>query len=492
MLGVALGRKLDKSTTRELLSREFKQQCDFIEDPAKLKALFCTRRAAKSYTGGLYMVKECLENPRVNCAFIGLTRMSAKAIVWKDILKTINRVNNLQCKFNETELTVTFPNGSIIYINGIDTNETEMDKLLGRKYRLVVVDEASLYSVNVKHLVYDLLKPAMADERGTICLVGTSSNITKGLFYDITTGAEPGWSVHKWSALDNPFVASNWQLELDDITNQRPLYKLTPQYRQWYLNEWVVDEDKLVYKYGVHRNLYSSPPSFHRGQWHYVLGVDLGYEDDTAFVMTAFHEHDKSLYILETHKRSHMDITDVANRIKAYQAKYSVFTVIMDGANKQAVQEIVRRHDIGIRAADKTGKSDFIEIMNAELIQGHIKVHESLRDLVEEWQSLVWVTEGDKIKLPRKENPNLPNHLCDAALYAWRYCYSYLATPQPKEINMKEHWVEHTGKLMEESLQRQIDRQTADDSQQLQMDMMEADPFQENPLSAYLNTRRRK
>jgi hypothetical protein len=59
----------------DLFDPRFPQQKNFVADPAKLKALWCTRRAAKSYTAGLYMVKEALENPGVNCLFIGLTRL---------------------------------------------------------------------------------------------------------------------------------------------------------------------------------------------------------------------------------------------------------------------------------------------------------------------------------------------------------------------------------------------------------------------------------
>ena len=80
-----------KNVLSHLLDKKFPQQCNFILDPAKLKALFCTRRAAKSYTGGLYMVRECLSNPNINCLFIGLTRQTAEGIVWKDILKVIDR-----------------------------------------------------------------------------------------------------------------------------------------------------------------------------------------------------------------------------------------------------------------------------------------------------------------------------------------------------------------------------------------------------------------
>lgn len=480
-----------KAATLELLSSEFKQQCEFIQDKAKLKALFCTRRAAKSYTAGLYLVQECLENPGVNCLFIGLTRLSAKGIVWKDILKIIDRKHGLHIKFNETLLTASFPNGSIIHIAGIDNHEDEGMKLLGKKYKLAILDEASMYSVNLRHLVYGILKPAMADVRGTICMIGTSSDITKGLFYDITTGNEPGWSVHTWSALDNPFVAKQWQEELDEIATQRPLYMETAQFQQWYLNKWVVDTDKLVYKYNPTKNRYTQLPNISKGRWSYVLGVDLGYSPDpSAFVLCAYHEYDRKLYMMEAFKQTEMDITDVATKIRQYQSRYTIYQVVIDGANKQAVEEIRKRHNITLQAADKTGKSDFVEIMNAELIQANVLLHESLINLQEEYQSLVWVTDGDKVKHPRKENPNLPNHLADAALYAWRYCYSYLATKEPMPTtDARTQWVKYSQEMAESALQRQIDRQEADDAQALQLDMMDADPYNENPLSVYMNKR---
>ena len=180
-----------------LFDPRFPEQLIFYQDPSKLKGLFCTRRAAKSYTDALCMVAECLSNPGVNCLFIGLTRESAKGIIWKDILKVINTEHELNASFNGTALTMTFPNGSVIWVTGVDADEDEMNKLLGKKYRLVCLDESSLYTINCRRLVYGILKPAVADpnkdgERGSIIMSGTASNFTQGLFFDITTGKEPG------------------------------------------------------------------------------------------------------------------------------------------------------------------------------------------------------------------------------------------------------------------------------------------------------------
>lgn len=428
-------KELQSASVGDILDKNFPEQCNFINDPARLKALFCTRRASKSYTAGLYMIKEAMENPGVNCLFIGLTRESARGIIWTDILKVINRKHNLGIDFNETRLTATLPNGSIIWLAGVDTHEDEMNKLLGKKYRLVCLDESSLYTINLHLLVYGILKPAVADNRGTICMMGTSSNITRGLFFDITNNLEPGWSLHQWTAFDNPYIREQWAEEIEDIKKNRPLFMETALFKQWYLNKWVVDENALVYKFNKERNLYDErPKNLSPDGWTYILGVDLGYEDDSAFVVATWHDHEKILYICHIHNQKHMDITDVASKIKELQTRFGIVKIVIDGANKQAVEEIQHRHAIPLEPADKTGKTDFIEILNSEMIQARVKLHKGCTNLVKEMEALVWQTEGDRIKLPKKEHPTLPNHLCDAYLYAWRFCYQYMSEPPGEKI----------------------------------------------------------
>lgn len=450
--------KLNKLALKELQKRQikslpnffdgkFKVQEDFIMHPSRMKALFCTRRFGKSYTGGLYLVKEAYENPGITCVYIALTRESAKKIMYKDVLKPLNKRFKLNAKFNETTLTISLPNGSIIYLVGTDSNEEEKDKLLGQKYKLAIIDECASFSINLHELVYGTLKPAMADLNGTIVMLGTPGNLTKSLFYDVTTGKEPGWHVVKGTTNDNPYMAQKWRKEIAELTERQPYIVETPMFKQMYLGEWVVDDSALVYKYNVERNHYTELPKPLNGQFQYMLGVDLGYEDDSAFVVVAYHEHLKQLYEVFTYKQSKLDITAVAHKIKELQSLYQVSKIVIDGANKQAVEEIQRRHSIPLITADKRGKQDFIEIMNGELIQGNIKV--TSHALIEEWQGLVWKEKNGN----REENPLCPNHASDAMLYIWRYTYAYLGQPLvPKLKPYSQEWFDaETARLEEEA-----------------------------------------
>lgn len=465
---------LDAVKTRrpsfDITKAAFDKQLAFINDQAKLKALFCTRRAAKSYTGGLYLIETALKYPGSNCLFIGLTRQTAHGIIWKDILRELDTKYKLGIKFNETLLTATFPNGSVIWVTGADTDEQEMNKLLGKKYKLVVIDESSMFTVNMHQLVYGVLKPATADQRGTICLLGTASNITRGLFFDITTGKEAGWSLHQWSAFDNPHISRQWAEELQEIEEKRPKFKQTALFRQWYLNEWVIDEDALVYKFNKQRNISDHLPAA-SSPYHYVLGIDLGHSPDpTGFVIGAYSDDANRLYFIHAEKHLRFDITDVANRIAQLEKIWKFDVKVVDNANKQAVAELNNRHGANLIPADKTGKADFINLMNDDFIQAKIMVASKCQELVDEYQSLVWETDGDKIKEPRKEHPSIPNHLTDAALYTWRYCYQYLWTKALPFVDYRKQEVwepKHMEKLSE---QIQIEKNPNHWSKQFQPD----------------------
>lgn len=347
---------------------------------------------------------------------------------------------------------MTLPNGSQIWATGIDADEREMKKVLGRKFRLACIDEASMYTINLKDFIYGVLGPAMTDpnaggERGTICMMGTASDFPTGLFYDIITNKENGWKLFEWTAHDNPYVSKQWQEALDEIARDRPLYMETPQFKQWFLNQWVIDDEKLVYRFNREKNLVKSIPMLPHAGWSYVLGVDTGWEDANAFVLTGYHANDPHLYVLKAHRQKRMTFDQVVDRINVFMRDTTMapHKVFIDGANKQGVESMRQRSAIPFEYADKQDKATFIELLNADLVQAKVMIHDTAenRPLWEEMTSLVWVTDGDKIKIPKKEHPNLSNHLCDAMLYAWRNGFHYHSTaPEIKIPIGSKAWYE--------------------------------------------------
>jgi hypothetical protein len=463
---VARGEKV----VRNYLDPTFKLQSDFIADPAKLKVLLCTRRSGKSFGDGLYLFKEADENPGVSVIYVALTRETAEKTMWKDVLKVIDAKYKVGAKFNETKLTATLPNGSIIYLLGVDSAEDEKKKLLGQKYKLAIVDEPQSMSIDLNDLTLGVLGPAVADYRGTICMTGTPGNLKAGLFFDLTQGQDPqepgtwecaGWKGYRWSAFQNPYMAEEWKDKISSLEAANPRIKETPIYQQHYLGRWVIDDSRLVYRYQPGRNDYQDLPAHPRGRWHHVLGVDLGYNDPSAFVLVSYHDHDPNLYVRSAWKKSSLDVTDVATRIRTYTERYDIDAIVIDNANKQAVEEMKNRFSLPLTPANKTGKADFIEIMNGEFIQGKIKFSPDCKPLADEMTGLVW----DERVLPRKEeHPACPNHCSDAVLYSWRFCYQYLSStlegPPPKEGTRE--WADAEVRRMEEQEEEELRMRVAE------------------------------
>jgi hypothetical protein len=430
----------------------FPQQQAFIDDESSFQVVFCTRRAAKSYSAGLKAFRKALAVPKCAVLIAGLARLEVKRIWWIPILKDIDERFDCGAVFNETELTTTLPNGSVIYLLGMDANEKEKRKALGQKFPLVIIDEAQDFVTDLNALVYHVLKPAVADYRGTICMLGTPGLIAKGLFYEATrpSGRDASWVMHEWTTFDNTApapqpndkgetCAQRWSAEIEDLKRQKPGIEETPAFRRNYLREWVVDESELVYRYLAGRNDFDELPSYSRGEWHYVNGTDLGYNDPTSWVKVAYHDHDPCLYVLSAKKEAGLDVTAVAVRTKAEikacesEVEGGFDALVIDGANKQAVEELRKRHEIPWKPADKTGKSDFIEIMNGEFIIGRIRLKKgpACEPLREEYSSLVWNKKKLETTGKREEHEACENHCADGALYAWRFCYQYLSQALP-------------------------------------------------------------
>lgn len=427
------GGRVSSAKARALRDAAFPRQHEFLDDPARMKAALCTRRAGKSFGAGIGLYEAALLRGGVSVLYVALTKESARKIMHKDVLKVLNRTFKLGASFNETTLTVTLPNGSVIYLLGLDASDEEADKVLGQKFARVVIDESASFRRDLRAIIHGAILPTLADLEGDLWLIGTPGNL-RNFFYEVTTGKERGWSVHRWTYADNPHVARQMAEQIARLIEANPLVVDTPLFKQHYGGEWTIDTSKLVYRYEDARNAIAELPEA-RG-WRYVMALDLGYEDDTAVVVAAYRPNDKKLYIVYAEKRPNLIISAVAKWLNDVRANFPVHEMIVDGAAKQSVEELRQRHQLPLESAEKQGKVEAIAMMNSDLIAGDVKVLESAgADLVDEWANLIW-DERAEAKGKKVENAACANHLSDAALYAWRRATNYAAKPLVKPLSI--------------------------------------------------------
>jgi hypothetical protein len=343
-------------------------------------------------------------------------------------------------KFNRTELSMTFPNGSECYFLGVDAKEDEKRKILGQKYSLVIVDESSEYRIDLRELVYQTLKPATNDYRGTVVMVGTAGEYLGPLdrpylFYAITrdeydTGndrLDGGWSTHRWTTFDNPHMREQHAEDIADIEANRPAFKNTTAWLTHYEARWPSVSDQLVYKFRDVVNGIDVAPEC----TEFIISCDLGLRDATSFVVAGWRKHDPNLYVVSATKQTGLDFGEVSSELHRLKAVFHSDRIVVDGANQQGVEHMRRVYHLPLTNAEKHGKPTYIGMMNTDLQMGRIQVVRSAcAPLINEWRSHEW----DK-RDPRKESESSENHCADAALYGWRLARNYLATPEKPKLD---------------------------------------------------------
>ncbi len=434
----------DKSIAKKLIQRRqviqskpidlldnFQVQNNFVNDISRFVVAQCSRRAGKTNGLALRFFKTMDKHPKSQCIYLGLTLDSARDIMWP-VLQEINEKYGLGCKFLESRLTMTHPNGAKLRLFGADMSNF-IKRLKGRKYPGAAVDEAQDFGPHLQALIDDVLTPSIADyEDGWIALTGTPGPVPNGYFFDITEKRRFGYSVHKWTLLDNPHMP-NPRAFLDDLLKKREWDQLNPTYLREYLNQWVLDVESLWIKYRADKNSYLSIDKTKK--WEYILGVDVGFKDADALAVVAWCEEGPTTYLVEELVTPQQGLTELANQIKAMDEKYKIGKMVIDegGLGKKLAEELRRRYHIPIQGAEKTRKQETVEFLNDSLRLGQFKAKSSSRFAQDSYLVQIDWDKSRPDKIIVKKKPH--SDIIDAVIYAYKEspAYTYRKPPdKPK------------------------------------------------------------
>jgi hypothetical protein len=217
------------------------------------------------------------------------------------------------------------------------------------------------------------------------------------------------------TARDNP------ALDIDDYLDKLAQLPITRR-RQLELGEWVEDTDGRVYRYDSSRNKAPLPAPLTDPAWSFLLAIDFGVSNATAFVVLGWLPKSRVVWIVHVEKhveRRHpetgdiiargMDPTGAAEITKGLMSQFAFARIIGDvgGMGKGFAEEMLFRHNIPIEAAEKHNKRGYQALMNASMERAEIMLADGLaEDLATEW-----------CDLPRRpgtddEMPGYENHAC--------------------------------------------------------------------------------
>lgn len=465
-----------------MLDRLTAKQRQVIEDPSNLLVICVPRRGGKSTVEATIQARTCLMHDGAVCYFGAGTAQRAKDIIWPE-LKRLEKEFGFRCQFKELEKVVVFDNGSIIKLIGCETKK-EIEKLRGVPFHRFTLDETgSLQPSLVRYLFVAVVFPSLMDYRGTAVMMGSPGVVLSGPFfeeaapdlarelmerqgidttdrvwskpYDPDTVPEPEkfrWSLHSWGIPDNTAMPHLWAEALK-FKALNGWSDTNPTWRREYLGEWVSDLGARVYHYEAGRNDWDPGEKYEAAEtaldqtksWHYLCGIDLGYEDPFSVTVSAYSDHDPNLYQVYEFREKGLDTEAMFRVIDGLQERFGGFMAIVgdhQGSGAKAIFENWSERGIHVEVADKTQKRDYIALVNSQLHEGRIKFLCG-SDLVAEAEGLQW--DVDNVRYQKglyAVGRSQPDDLLDSFLYQWRHAYHHLWTEAPRAPAAKseEYW----------------------------------------------------
>lgn len=444
----------------------FPKQLPFVSSKAKFRLACCGRRAGKSEADAALLVDTALAKPGSVGLYLTTSRVNAKRIIWRP-LKKLLRDRGIAAEPNESDLSVTFSNGSVVYLAGC-THRDELEKYRGLPLAIVVIDEAQLLSGYLEPLLDEILVPALMDYDGSIALTGTPAPTPAGYFWECFAGKyTKAWEQHSWTPFDNPYIKAKSgktpQQHMEAELQRRGVTQDDPKIQREWFARWAFDPSSLVFKYDATKCDYESLPR--ANEWSRILSVDLGWDDADAIAVLEWHEHSPDLYLTEEHVLPKQTITQLGDKLKAMDAKYQPLKIVMDmgGLGKKIAEEMRARWGLNVVAAEKERKLEHIELLNDAMTSGHLKARKDSRFA----QDCVLV-EWDKSN-PEKWaiSDRFHSDICDAVLYGHRHAKQWLATPPPKELPPRntvayaEAMAARVQREVDAQMERDLEEQTA-------------------------------
>jgi len=438
----------------------FPEQLSFIKDTSRFKTAVCSRRSGKTIACAADLIDTALTFPKSKNLYITLSRANAKRILWPELLN-INEQYKLMAHTNETELSMSFLNGSIIYLSGAK-DKTEIEKFRGLALKKVYIDECQSFRAYIQNLVDEVLSKALFDYAGTLCLIGTPGPVPTGYFYE--AAHSPNWAHHAWTFFQNPHIAIKSGMTHDQVLqedlNRTGLTIQDATIQREVFGRWITDSDSLVFRYDPTLNHYDRTPDV-AGNWSFVIGVDIGFDDCDAIAVIGWNDKLKESYLVEEYVINKSDITTLANEIESRIKKYKPLKVVMDtgGLGKKISEELQKRRSLPIHPAEKSRKVEFIELLNDALRTKRLMAKKTSL-FAEDCFKVEW-EEGKKYQ---KISDRYHSDITDAVLYAYRESLHWLHKPEPPKLKAgSDAWFKQEEERMEREAEERLQERREED-----------------------------
>jgi phage terminase large subunit len=370
--------------------------------------------SGKSYTiAQKIIIRCCNEKLRVLvCRRYASTLRNSCFSLFKEIL-TKWKISEY-VKIRETDMSITFPNGSQIIMCGLDTEE----KLLSlNDISTVWIEEA--YEVEKEKVEQLNLRMRGAAQNQQLILSWNPISKNHWL-YKFTQEEPPENSIFLHSTYkDNPFLNAEYIASLDEMAIRNP-----GKYRVYGLGEWGVDVEGLVIT-NWRKEEFNEMELAKSGLEH-RCGMDLGWIDKSAIIDTLYDRETRTIYVFNEFYKSGCQPSELAAAIKEMNLAKSKIKV--DSAEPRTIQ-FFRNEGINAEACAKgrdSVKAGYMFLQDCLIV-----VHPRCQNFITELENFSYI----KSKVTGEYTEDT-THEWSHAIDACRYAYSDIYTnKQLKTLN---------------------------------------------------------
>lgn len=296
----------------------------------RFSVLVCHRRFGKTFLAINTLIDAALRTQKENAryGYVAPYLKQAKQVSWDYLKRFAYRVPGVSV--NESELSILFPNGSMIRLYGSDNGEA----MRGVYFDGVVIDEVADCRLETWP---EIIRPALADRKGWCLFIGTPKGMNQ--FFELYQYAQknPDWYAGMYRADETGLI------DQDELKAAREIMSEN-QYRQEFLCDFTASADNVL----ISIDLVSDAMKRHYAQHQFehsvrVIGVDVAYHGDDKSVIFGR----KGLVGMPPVIMAKADPMTVAGRLLTVMERFKPDAVFVDDTGGYGAGVIARLRELG-------------------------------------------------------------------------------------------------------------------------------------------------
>jgi hypothetical protein len=239
---------------------------------------------------------------------------------------------------------------------------------------------------------------------------------------------------------------------ITDLKTKRSWDESHPTLQREWRNRWVLDLESLWVRYNEKANHFTQLPT---DNYHYILGVDVGFRDADALAVLAYGDKGPTTYLIEEVITAKQGLTELVQQIRDLDSKYKIEKMMIDegGLGKKLAEEMRRRWGVPVQAADKQRKQETVEILNDSLRLKKFMAKGASRFAQDSYLIQIDWEHSTPNKVVIKKNPH--SDIIDAVLYAFKEspAYAYEAPVKKPKPGSQEWFNAQSNEMWERELE---------------------------------------